>query len=326
MSIHVCQCQHNGRTEHHLRYPGMSQSAAQELADKINGGRLQPITAQRHIQAIKDRCGSVLLALHCDKALEALGCQTAPQQDQSFITCSRCGNDLDDEESGSPDKDEDGDIICSNCWSDLYQGHCGRCGEYAMQTELKAHPGELIAVWENTPATPNDLTPGYYRVKQWPFFSDGMIEGHMYANALSRFSDLDELGKRASGEQSTLCSPLCQDCRTKIEKYPPPPVITCVYCGHQYPAGTPSSGADSAALTEHIKACEKHPMRQLEADKAALLDAIAEADDCREILGNLIDNIKSHGHYSAEATLVFLDQARSSLNPLQCAVETTRSN
>lgn len=106
----------------------------------------------------------------------------------------------------------------------------------------------------------------------------------------------------------------------------PQRVITCVYCGHHYPAGTPSSGADSAALTEHIKVCEKHPMRQLEADKAALLDAIAEADDCREILGNLIDNIKSHGHYSVEATLVFLDQARSSLNPLQCAVETTRSN
>ncbi len=40
MSIHVCKCEHNGRTEYHLRYPGMDKSAAQELADKINGGAL----------------------------------------------------------------------------------------------------------------------------------------------------------------------------------------------------------------------------------------------------------------------------------------------
>jgi hypothetical protein len=41
MSIHVCKCKHNGITEFHLRYPGMSEEAAQELADKINGGKLE---------------------------------------------------------------------------------------------------------------------------------------------------------------------------------------------------------------------------------------------------------------------------------------------
>lgn len=38
MSVHVCKCEHNGRTEYHLRYPGMTQSEAQNWADKINGG------------------------------------------------------------------------------------------------------------------------------------------------------------------------------------------------------------------------------------------------------------------------------------------------
>ena len=42
MSIHVCKCTHNGREEYHLRYPGMTEAAAQELADRINGGGLQP--------------------------------------------------------------------------------------------------------------------------------------------------------------------------------------------------------------------------------------------------------------------------------------------
>lgn len=43
MSIHVCKCVHNGREEFHLRYPGLTQSEAQQLADKINGGALNRV-------------------------------------------------------------------------------------------------------------------------------------------------------------------------------------------------------------------------------------------------------------------------------------------
>lgn len=42
MSIHVCKCIYNGREEYHLRYPGMTEAEAQDLADRINGGGLQP--------------------------------------------------------------------------------------------------------------------------------------------------------------------------------------------------------------------------------------------------------------------------------------------
>lgn len=40
MSIHVCRSEYNGRMEFHLRYPGLTQKAAQGIADKINAGRL----------------------------------------------------------------------------------------------------------------------------------------------------------------------------------------------------------------------------------------------------------------------------------------------
>lgn len=40
MSIHVCKCEYNGREEFHLRYPGMSLSEAQHIADLINAGAL----------------------------------------------------------------------------------------------------------------------------------------------------------------------------------------------------------------------------------------------------------------------------------------------
>lgn len=39
-------------------------------------------------------------------------------------------------------------------------------------------------------------------------------------------------------------------------------VLTCVYCGMEYPQDTPAHGAQ--ILTDHIKVCEKHPMRELE--------------------------------------------------------------
>jgi len=49
-------------------------------------------------------------------------------------------------------------------------------------------------------------------------------------------------------------------------------VLTCVYCGMKYPNDTPTWGAD--VLTEHIKICEKHPMRELEAKYAKVRKAL----------------------------------------------------
>lgn len=45
--------------------------------------------------------------------------------------------------------------------------------------------------------------------------------------------------------------------------------LTCVYCGMAYPEGTPPHG--SKVLTDHIKVCEKHPMRKL---RNALADMV----------------------------------------------------
>lgn len=51
-------------------------------------------------------------------------------------------------------------------------------------------------------------------------------------------------------------------------------ILTCVYCGHEYPARTPASGSEVAQLTDHIKVCEKHPMRDLESKNIELLKAL----------------------------------------------------
>jgi hypothetical protein len=49
-------------------------------------------------------------------------------------------------------------------------------------------------------------------------------------------------------------------------------ILTCVYCGHAYPEGTPPHG--SKVLTDHIKICEKHPLREAESKIAKLREAL----------------------------------------------------
>lgn len=50
-------------------------------------------------------------------------------------------------------------------------------------------------------------------------------------------------------------------------------VLTCVYCGQEYPQDTPAWG--DKVLTDHIRVCPKHPMRKVEADKILLRAALA---------------------------------------------------
>jgi hypothetical protein len=60
-------------------------------------------------------------------------------------------------------------------------------------------------------------------------------------------------------------------------------IVTCVYCGHQYPAGTPPSGSE--LLTAHIKVCEKHPLRAAEKRIEQYREALSHiglADDVEE--------------------------------------------
>jgi len=52
-------------------------------------------------------------------------------------------------------------------------------------------------------------------------------------------------------------------------------VVTCVYCGHEYPDGTPT--AKHKLLTDRIAKCEKHPMRAVIQQRDELLDAIDHA-------------------------------------------------
>lgn len=68
-------------------------------------------------------------------------------------------------------------------------------------------------------------------------------------------------------------------------------VVTCVYCGMVYPEGTPTHGA--AILTEHIKTCEKHPMRELERQLSSALERAEKAEqDLKEKTRAYVQSVK----------------------------------
>jgi|GEM_PF-1548099 len=49
-------------------------------------------------------------------------------------------------------------------------------------------------------------------------------------------------------------------------------ILTCVYCGQEYPQDTPAHG--SQVLTEHIRNCPSHPLRKAESDITLLRSAL----------------------------------------------------
>jgi hypothetical protein len=49
-------------------------------------------------------------------------------------------------------------------------------------------------------------------------------------------------------------------------------ILTCVYCGQEYPQNTPAWG--DKVLTDHIKICPKHPMRKAEKNIELLRNAL----------------------------------------------------
>lgn len=62
-------------------------------------------------------------------------------------------------------------------------------------------------------------------------------------------------------------------------------ILTCVYCGHEYPQATPAAGHQE--LTDHIRVCQQHPMRQAEQHIATLraaLEGIVGVSDRNSLL------------------------------------------
>lgn len=86
-------------------------------------------------------------------------------------------------------------------------------------------------------------------------------------------------------------------------------VVTCAFCGKQYPTGTPVT--KHALLTEHIFQCEKHPIQELGKSLAGLMSLSwpvkrEEIDELKKGLNIL--NLSMPNHEDVEKGLNGLSQ------------------
>ena len=78
----------------------------------------------------------------------------------------------------------------------------------------------------------------------------------------------DALGIKGIGLLERLEAKICRlenerdEAREWVDRMMKERTTTCIYCGHEYPPGTPASGTDQQALTDHIRQCTKHPLHQ----------------------------------------------------------------
>jgi len=98
---------------------------------------------------------------------------------------------------------------------------CARCRD-----ELHVHAGRTLFVATGEIELDEDgnaaediehgLVPGCYRILKFPYYADGMIEGHVIKHALERVADLPD-GLDTDGYP---CGHLCDGCSAKILKEP----------------------------------------------------------------------------------------------------------
>jgi hypothetical protein len=88
-------------------------------------------------------------------------------------------------------------------------------------------------------------------------------------------------------------------------------IVTCAFCGHEYPRGTPRHG--DGELSEHIKVCPKHPMRDVERERDEAKKALAQVlyHELLEVsFRDTIENL-THERDEARAKLALIQRAFS---------------
>ena len=80
-------------------------------------------------------------------------------------------------------------------------------------------------------------------------------------------------------------------------------ILTCAYCGQQYPEGTPATQHEE--LTKHIEVCKVHPLRAAEDKIKKLRSALSDFLGCKTLkeLDEMEIIIRSHIAPTADKTI-----------------------
>lgn len=120
--------------------------------------------------------------------------------------CTRCGENLDEEEAENPRIDYDGDVICDDCYTEYFETICPICENYFEHGDFGE--GKFHFILTNYP---NRVPPGIYKAIRFPFYrSDIVGSDDIYPECVERIFPASEwMDEKASGQ-------ICQNCIDKI--------------------------------------------------------------------------------------------------------------
>ena len=131
--------------------------------------------------------------------------------------CTECKTELDTEEAESPRLDEDGNIICDECFENQYSHLCPLCGEiFDEDFSVKISPKHILIT--EYAAEELRLNPGIYEIISYPFFADGITEFYLYASSIKKIAELP--GDFNEGDFIADIHYVCEDCAKKQEAKP----------------------------------------------------------------------------------------------------------
>jgi hypothetical protein len=142
---------------------------------------------------------------------------------QDTIECGRCGNDLDDDEMESPRQDEDGDIMCDECYHEHFEFTCSVCQEHG-DTEDQHN---MLAVYDSEVFEENDRENGWkrgvYMIVDRPYYLAPLIgQVWIYTRCLEWIGPIPRDKGNDESPIGYACGHLCLECQHKMLGLPTP--------------------------------------------------------------------------------------------------------
>ena len=135
------------------------------------------------------------------------------------MKCNWCEKDLDKEEQEHPYKSKSDEIICDSCYDDEYRMICTLC-QSMMDIPDTVKEGYFFMLTEDMygrNVCGDELKKGIYQIIEFPFYADGITEGHFYSNSFKFIRNLtDEEIKNIEENDFKNCE-VCDECAKKCK-------------------------------------------------------------------------------------------------------------
>ena len=133
------------------------------------------------------------------------------------MKCTGCETELNAEEAESPRIDEDGGLICDQCFKDKYSHLCPLCEEtFDKDFSVKISPKHILVT--KYAAEELGFDPGIYEIISYPFFADGITELHLFASSIKKIAELP--GDFNEDDLIGDIHYVCEECAEKEEAKP----------------------------------------------------------------------------------------------------------